>query len=129
MLNSRHALIGPMLTLLLLLFPLGCAGHHSGGGGGGSGAGQGGCAFATVTGTVVSRPPVPGNSGWQFEPDLCKGRYFRLTTKHYETMNPEDNEIDLAPYANKRIKVDYTYFDSFLWHAKIVCAEVKVPPE
>ena len=118
MLNSRHALI-----VLMLLFPLGCAGHHSGGGGY-----SGDCAFATVTGTVVSRPPVPGNTGWQFEPDLCKGHYFRLTTKHYETMNPEDNEIDLAPYANKRIKVDYTYFDSFLWHAKVVC-EVKVQPE
>ena len=79
------------------------------------------CSFATVTGTVVSRPPVPGNAGWQLEPDLCKGKYVRLTTNQWETMNPEDNEIDLAPYANKRIKVNYKQFNSFLWEASIVC--------
>jgi hypothetical protein len=78
-----------------------------------------------LTGRVVSEPPPPGRVGierWRFVPDGEPQTYLRLTRAHMqEAVSPEAKEIQLDPWAGKRIKVKYQRRDStWIWAAQVV---------
>jgi hypothetical protein len=79
----------------------------------------------TLVGRVLSEPPPAGQVGierWRFQPDNCPDHYLRLTRIPMQAaQTPESQEIQLDPYAGKKIKLKYQRVDpTWVWGAEAV---------